>query len=345
MLRAAVVGCGRIGCGFDDDPKRKHIATHAGTYFASDNVELVALADLDSEKLRKYGAKYNIPTHSLYEDYAGMLKEERPEILSICTWSPTHLEIVEEALKCGVRAIFCEKPIADDLKSARRMVDLCRENEVILMVDHQRRFDGFHQEVKKFIEDGRLGQIQQAHVYYTAGIANTGSHVFDLLRFFFGDADYVQAVNSRAGSPNPEDPNLDGVVMFKTGPLCMVQACDVKNYLILEFDILGASGRIKLIHSGFDIEFYEVRESLMYSGYREIFPARSPIDPSGPKRFMENAVEHLVGCMENKTQPISSGADGLAALELICAFHESASKGGTTVSLPIEKSEITINSR
>jgi predicted dehydrogenase len=100
------------------------------------------------------------------------------------------------------------------------MIGLCRERGVALQVDHQRRFDPFHQEVRRFIQEGGLGRVQQATFYYSAGIANTGSHLFDLLRFFFGDAAWVQAVRSQNPSPNPADPNIDGLVKFRSGLLC-----------------------------------------------------------------------------------------------------------------------------
>lgn len=343
--RAGVIGCGRIGCAFDDDPKRKYIATHAGAYFNSEKVDLVALSDVDTEKLHKYGKKYNLPLSSLYTDHSDMLQREKLDILSICTWNSTHLEIAEKAVEHGIKAIFCEKPIADTLSNARKVANICKEHNVILMIDHQRRFDPFHREIRNFMQDGKLGTIQKSHVYYTAGIANTGSHVFDLLRFFFGDAEYVQSHFSQTPSPNSSDPNIDGVVMFKNGTLCMIQSCDVKHYLILEFDILGTSGRIRITHSGFDCEYYQVKESHLFSGYKELYQSRKPFDVPVQKQFMVNAVQHLVDCIENKRIPVSSGLDGLGALELICAFYESALQNGAKISLPLLKSDITIKSR
>ena len=61
-LRAGIVGCGRVGAEFDDDPKRKQISTHAGAYSAVSGVELVAACDLDEEKLNKCGQRWNIPS-------------------------------------------------------------------------------------------------------------------------------------------------------------------------------------------------------------------------------------------------------------------------------------------
>lgn len=343
MFKAGIVGCGRIGSEFDDDPKRKMVSTHAGAYSAVDEVELVAACDFSKEKLEKCGKRWHIP--SLYEDYKEMLERERLDILSICTWNSTHLDIVNEAVNCNVKAIFCEKPIADTLQNANEIVRLCNERGVILQIDHQRRFDRFHQDTRSFLQNGNLGRIQQVTFYYTAGIALTGSHMFDLLRFFFGDVDWVQAIYSQNKSPNPSDPNIDGIVKFGSGTLCSIQACDVQNFLIFEMDCIGAKGRLNLTHSGFDLEFYEVRESSLFSGYKEVFPAPPPIETDVPREFMVASVKHLIQCIEQRKTPISSGEDGRAALELICTFHKSARGDGKRIPLPLTDSEIQIESR
>jgi hypothetical protein len=132
---------------------------------------------------------------------------------------------------------------------------------------------------------------------------------------------------------------------FKSGLFCTVQACDGQNFLIFEMDCIGTRGRLNLTHSGFDLEFYEVKESELFSGYKEIFPGFSPINKDVPREFMLNAVKHLLACLKDRKRPISSGEDGKASLELICAFHESARSDGKKVSLPLVDSEIEIKSQ
>jgi predicted dehydrogenase len=342
-FKAGVVGCGRIGSELDDDPKRKQIVTHAGAYCAVDEVDLVAACDLSKEKLEKCGKRWQIT--SLYQDLGEMLKNEALDVISICTWNSTHLEIVKEAINNGVRAIFCEKPIADSLRNADEMVKLCDEKGVILQIDHQRRFDKFHQEVRRFIQDGNLGRIQQVTFYYTAGIANSGSHLFDLLRFFFGDVEWVRAFYSQNKSANPDDPNIDGIMQFGNGTFCAIQSCDVREFLIFEMACIGTRGRLNITHSGFDLEFYEVGESKLFSGYRELFASTPPIHKDIPREFMVSAVRHLVECLKEGKKPICSGEDGRASLELIYAFHESAKAEGERISLPLADSEVEIKSR
>lgn len=343
IYRAAVIGCGRIGSEFDDDPKRKTISTHAGAYSAVDEIKLVAASDLNEQKLMRCGKRWRIT--SLYTDYREMLKKESLDIISICTWNSTHLEIVKETVKRSVKAIFCEKPIADTLKSTNEIIQLCNRENVILQINHQRRFDKFHQDIKKFIDDGNLGMIQQVSFYYTAGIANTGSHMFDLLRFFFGDVEWVQGVYSENSAPNPEDPNIDGILKFKNGIFSTIQACDVKSFLIFEMDCIGTNGRLRITSSGFDLEFYEVGESKLFSDYKEIFKTLPPIKKDISREFMISAVKHLVECLKENKKPICNGEDGGASLELICAFHESARSDGQKVNLPLKYSNIQISSK
>jgi predicted dehydrogenase len=253
--------------------------------------------------------------------------------------------IAKTAATSGVKAIFCEKPLAVDLKSANEMVEACKENKVVLMVDHQRRFDPFYQSVKEYLQNGCLGRIQQVGFHYTAGIANTGSHMLDLLRFFFGDVDWVQGIYSANTSSNPTDPNIDGVLMFKDGLFCVIQACDVKSFLIFELDIVGTKGRLRLTHSGYAVEYYDIKDSHLFSGYNELYIRTPPIDPNIPREPMVSAVQHLVGCLEHGHEPISSGIDGKKALELIVAFHESVLRNGEKINLPLQNSNVTLSSK
>lgn len=331
-FRAGIVGCGRIGSEFAE----KNLATHAGAYAAVPEVELVALSDLDEGKLAQAGQRWGIT--SLYRDYREMLQKESIDILSICTWNSAHLDIAREAINSGVKAIYCEKPIADTLQHADEMIGLCNEKGVILQVNHQRRFDKFYQEVKDFLQKGGLGVIQQASFFYSRGIANTGSHMFDLLRFFFGDAAWVEAHVSQHKSPDPDDPNIDGIVQFSSGLTCEVGAGDDQSITIFNMDFIGNSGKLKINRNGREVQYYTVRDGKLQS-------EAPPLDPSVSREPMVVAVKHLIDCLQLGRESISSGADGRAALELICAFHQSAGAGSKRVALPLIGGKVGIKSR
>lgn len=341
--KACIIGCGRIGCAFDDDPRRGYVSTHAGAYVRTPGVELAALCDVDREKQDRYGEKFGVPGR--YTELTPMLEAERPDILSVCTWSDSHLEIVQEAVKYGVRAIFCEKPIADSLDAADEMIRICAENDVILQINHQRRFDPFHQRIASFVHGGELGRLQQITCYYTAGVSNTGTHLFDLLHLFGGEIAWVQGRISSSFAPNPADPNIDAWIAFANGAMAAIQACDVRDFSIFEICMLGSKGRMRVTQSGFDAVFEEARESHRFAGYKELYPTPSPVQPDGKREFMLFAVSHLLECLRERRIPASSGKDGRAALEVICALQESVANGGSVMHLPLATTHVKINSR
>jgi len=341
--KAAIVGCGRIASEFDENPLMKKsygIFSHAGGYADNPNIDLIAAADISEEKLKRCGKLWNIP--KLYYDYIELLKNEELDILSICTWNTTHLEVFENAVKNGVKAVFCEKPISNSLKNADRMVKIAKDHGIVLQVNHYRRWDKLYQDIGDFIKEGNLGDIQQVSCYYSAGIANTCSHLFDVLRFFLGE---VNSVCSWYKSGfNNDDPNIDGYMKFQNGITATLQSFNVEHYTLFEFDIYGSKSRLRIQDNGFKLSYWEVKESKKHPGYRELFETSPPLIVT-KKMIMRNAIQNIVDCLSLKSSPACTGEDGIKALELICAFHLSARKSNKTVNLPLRKRNLTIKSK
>ncbi|MGB7562252.1 MAG: Gfo/Idh/MocA family oxidoreductase [Candidatus Acidiferrales bacterium] len=343
MWRAGIVGCGRIGCGFDGDSRRRYISTHAGAYSRTPGIELAALCDLDEGNLNRYANKFGVAGR--YMDFGRMLEKESLDILSICTLSSSHLEIVRAAVDRDVKAIFCEKPIADCLSSADEMIRLCAERNVLLVIDHQRRFAPLHHKIARYLSDGALGRLQQVTCYYTAGVTNTGTHLFDLLRFYLGDLAWVEGDMSVNSSGNAADPNIDAWLGFQSGTVATIQACDAGAYTIFEITLLGTRGRLRIGAHGFHADFEEARESGRYSGYRELFPAELPFESNSSHELLLNGIVHIIECLEEGRRPISSGEDGRAALEVICALNQSAAEERSRIYLPLSTAALSASSR
>lgn len=341
--RAGLVGCGRIGSEFDKDPKRKTVSTHAGAYASLANIEFCAVSDADPEKMNAAKERWSVPR--AYPDYRDMLAREKLDLLSVCTWNNTHREIIEEAVRHGVRGVYCEKPIAESVESAEAIDALCEKSGLVFQINHQRRFDRRHRELRERILRGELGRMQSAVFHYTAGVANTGSHMFDLLRFFLGDAVWAEGVFSPNVSPNPNDPNVDGCILFENGVFCSVHACDVKEFLIFELDLIGTRGRVRVMKSGFRFETSEVKDSDVFTGYKELFRADETSEAGPQDSWIVEGVKHLVSCLDEGRPSISSADDGKKALELICAMKESAENGGKRMNLPLLKSGVKIQSK
>jgi predicted dehydrogenase len=262
-----------------------------------------------------------------------MFRRERPHLVSVCTWSGTHAAVVRDAVEAGVRAVFCEKPMADAAADAHAMNALCDQRGVVLLVNHKRRFSPFHQAVAGFLRSGHVGVIQQVTVYYVSGVANTGSHLFDLLRLYFGEIAWVEARPSHRRSPLPADPNVDGVLWFEQGFPVVLQACDTASYYVLEITILGTEGRLRIKTGTYDaVEWEEARPSAYASEYRDLVSVPSPM-PSAEARpeIMLAGVANLIACLENKAAPLCGGVDGLRAVEIFEAVKASADRDGARI--------------
>jgi len=289
-FRCAIAGCGRIGSEFDDDPlmrKSYGICSHAGGYMDNPNTELVAASDIKPEQLEKFKKKWGVT--NLYTDYREMLEKEKIDILSICTPPNTHPPILECAIKHEVRAIFCEKPLADFADRAERMVWLAKNSNVILVVNHSRRWDTLYQNVRDYIADGNLGDIKHVSAYFTGGRVDNGTHMMDTLRMLCGELD-----------------NLDVKVNHLDVP-----------YTFFEIDIYGTKRRLRVANNGFATHAWEVAESDKYSRHKELYPEINfCTDPAG-KSMMKNAIQNIVDCLTLDTTPFCTGDDGVKALELV----------------------------
>jgi len=338
-FKCGVIGLGRIGCGFDDDISRKTINTHAGAYSIDKSANLSALCDIDERKLSKYGTKYKVS--GLYTDYRKMLENESLDCISICTLADSHLEIVKEAAENNVRGIFLEKPMSTNLNDALSIIEICRERNIKLQIDFQRRFDPFYVHLKELL-CGKLCKIQHCVIHYGGGIANTGSHIFDLLRFFFGNIVSVQGTHSKNFSPNPSDPNVDGSILCDNNITCYFHALDVSNYGLLELDIFSTHERLRIDLVRPYAEHFKITESNELA-YKRLISV--PIIKHDSEDAIVLGLKDLLHSIQNNTEPKSGGRNGYHSLEAVIGILKSADSDGRRISLPLTIDSYKISSK
>lgn len=332
--RAAIIGLGQIGNQFDDDPKRTEVWTHAGAYQAIPDIELVAGADPDSDRLRRFIERRGVAVG--YRDYREMLRSEYIHLLSVCSPTPLHYEMVMEGVKAGVRAIFCEKPLAATMDEAVEMVEACEAAGIVLAVNHTRRWEAIYQRAQRQIEQGAIGRLETLVGHYPGKVFTMGTHLFDLMRFFGGDVEWVcgDAVGYQDG-----EWSFNGLLRFESGARGTVLCGKDRTNHIFELDVIGSHGRLRLSGDGSRLDLFRFEESPRYSGYRELAPA--PIDDHA-SRSRENrliaAVKDVLACAKHGGTPAGSGRDGMAALAIAWGLCESTARGSIRIDLkPVHK--------
>ena len=166
VYKVGIIGCGQIASLFEEDAWREHPCTHAGAYDTLDATEIVAAADINNEHLVKFSNNWGV--NSLYSDYTSMLENECLDIVSVTANTPLHCEMVIKAAQSGVKAIFCEKPIATSLKEADAMIKVCERESVKLIVNHTRRWHPHYQKAKNLIDSGEIGKVTSITGYFTS---------------------------------------------------------------------------------------------------------------------------------------------------------------------------------
>jgi len=345
--RVGMIGCGQIASIFEDDEWREHPCTHAGAYNAVKETEIVAAADINKERLSAFSKRWGVK--SIYKDYKEMLEKEELDIVSVTANTAMHCEITTKAAKSGVKAIFCEKPIATCLEEADEMIKTCDREGVKLIINHTRRWDTYYQKARELINSGKIGDLISIAGYFTSGLLIMGTHLFDMFRFFAGDVEWVVAdteVIEDANGYQKTDPSGNGFMHFKNGVIGTAIGSSKKQYLIFEIDIHGTQGRIYIRDNGRTLELWtpdKEREHIDYNTPNELTLEKSPRVER--KNSMIAAVEDVVRAVERDREGMCTGRDGRAALELALAFHKSAQEGGKKITLPLKDRRLRVISR
>lgn len=319
--RAAIIGCGRIGCTYTDEFRFPGVHSHAQAYRQNERIELVGLCDRDPQQAARCGERWNVD--ACYHNLETMLAEQQPDIISVCTPDETHTDVAERILtSSNCKALFMEKPLGLNLEEAERLVSAARDRNALLAVNYTRRFaDGF-QRLKQELEEGLIGRIHSVHGYYTKGVIHNGTHWFDLARFLVGDVERVSG-RDRLGETGP-DPTLDVCLTFSSGAAGTLIGCNLHDYTIWEMDLLGTAGRVRIVDSGRQIEIHKPVSGSQVAGYT--FLELSEQRASGQEFALAGAVDQIVNHLDEGSLVSCSGQDATAALGIALAAVESVAR-------------------
>lgn len=167
----------------------------AGYQALSDSCAMVACADIVRENAAAFAQAMGIPEDGIFADYREMLVTARPEMVSICTWPHLHAPMVIDCARAGVRAIHCEKPMADTWGAARLMAQECERCGVQLTFNHQRRFGAPFMGARSLLRAGAVGRLERLEIGSVDDLMDDGTHWIDICGFLSGDqpAEWVMA--------------------------------------------------------------------------------------------------------------------------------------------------------
>ena len=156
--RVAIVGCGGIS------------NAHGNAWRNLPEIEIVGACDEKFESLARFATEYEV--QNTYNDLRQMLEKQQPDILVIATWPSSHLKNVLEAVRCGVKGILVEKPIAVNATQLEQMIQVTERAGILLMEAFMYRHHPLTLAVKQKIEDGAIGDVRYARSTFSTGLTD-----------------------------------------------------------------------------------------------------------------------------------------------------------------------------
>lgn len=346
-LKYAIIGCGRIS--------PNHIAAAI-----KNKLNIVALCDIEEIKMDTIIHEFNLPNVvKKYVDYKEMLKNEKPELVAICTESGKHGQIALDCIEFGANLII-EKPIALSLEEADLIIEKASEKNIKVSACHQNRFNKSVQKIREAVEANRFGRLLHgtAHIRWNRGkeyysqaswrgtweqdggaLMNQCIHNIDLLRWMMGD-EITEVVgitdNLVHGFIDTEDLGM-ALVKFANGSYGIIEGTTNVFPKNLEetLYIFGEKGTVKA--GGKSVNLIEEWHFADKLDKPEEIKQKYHENPPNVYGYGHNPLyADVIDAIINDRQPYITAVDGRNALELVLAIYKSSAEG-KSVKLPLDR--------
>jgi len=337
-IKAAIVGLGRIASLLEDDALREKPCTHTGAIAANDDCILVAGCDIDEERRKLFAERWNVP---VYADAREMIAVHKPQILVIATHPDSHYHYCRLASEIKVPVVICEKPLADNINNAGKIVHLTKQkNAPIIITNHERRYSKDYIRAKNILKEGSLGEIVSIRAVLYMGKTrrlidqfwHDGTHLADAVMFLTDGVlkhrrSYGAKLNASNGTVwleseikkfttnNTNQHEQKYQVPSPQSPVPIILEIGAsRDHLVFEIEFSCEKGRLRIGNGVFEI--YESVPSPYAEKFRSL--KNTGEEFSGPTGYFANMLKDAVACVKDpKRIPVSGAIDGLRVIEYL----------------------------
>ena len=318
----ALIGCGHMG------------EAHIRDIYYRPHVTMEYVCDWDPERAADFQKKYN--ARHTAADYRECLQSDAVDIVIICTYPSTHLQILEDCLKRG-KHVICEKPITASEEEGCRFVELVKAYpQSRVLVGYILRHNKTYQRVAEMIQSGAIGKpvifrmVQNHHtmdwdkylslIRETPPIVDCGVHYADVMHWFTGaEITDIQAVGLRTEPDVPADRYnyglftarlSDGSVgYYEAGWSNTMSSDNLKEFV-------GPKGRIRLIYRKDRQTHQEEGDLIEYYRYPE--KTYEMINLPCSRKPTGDQLDYLIGMIEEGWEAVPSIDEVLRSFQAVC---------------------------
>lgn len=255
MYKAAVIGLGQIGLGYDYNVSVQNdqlILTHSSAYWHHPNFELVAGVDSCADARTRFTKKYGCPA---YPDLAALFNTHKIDVVSLAVPAECRPTLFEELLQFSLKGILTEKPVANNFSMSQRLFELAAKKNLCLMVNFIRRYDPGIEQLRQDIQVGKIGKILKGVVWFPKGVFCNAIHYLDLLFYLF-DTRFTFERLLKPCKSFENDYQFDFKIVSNQAEIYFMNSPSSQYYLS-EMDILTDKGRVYYSEDGRNVSFRE----------------------------------------------------------------------------------------
>ncbi len=302
-------------------------------------VELLGLADEDSQRGQHYANVFHAPYFDSYE----ALLNARPDAVLVCSENGKHRPLVEMAAAAKAH-VLCEKPLATNPVDSHAMLEACRKAGVKLMTAFPMRFSTPLLEVKARLDAGDLGRVYCLNAtnqgeaplhlrpwFVDKELAGGGAmtdhivHLADVMRWYLGsEVTEVYAQSNRIlYAAEVADARVE------TGGLVMLTFA---NGVFASIDCSWNKPNYYPTWGGLTFELVTDRGAVIVDGFKQNLTVyshavRRPLWAHWGSDINQAMVDEFAAAIREERAPRVTGEDGHRAVEIVAAAYESAQSG------------------
>ncbi len=313
---------------------------HAAVLSKDTRVKINGFFDLDATRSQTMAGRFGSHAAKSLEELL-----EQCDAIYVCTPNTTHEDVALQVLEGG-KHVFCEKPFALNLESASKLRNRALRSDVLYQVGHNRRFAPVYKLLKQAMERNELrplsvhakmnrGELVNPSWVWNASLTGgflyeTPVHMFDLMTFFFGKVEWVQAT-ARAHEHNELD-DFSILLNFRSGLQATMKtyAHASWHFPFERFEVYG----MHATYETFEMERISFTNGLESRTTTHDFSLASMHEKWG---YIEED-RLFVDALDGKSPVPVSAEDGYQVVELIEACYQSARDGARVyVDAPVRK--------
>ena len=243
--KVAVVGVGALG---------KH---HARIYSERADVELVAVVDINQERLYQVSSACSCPG---YENYRDIL--DQVEAISLAVPTVEHARIGTDFLEKGIH-ILVEKPVSQTLDEAEHLIQAAKKSGAILHVGHSERFNPALLAVRPYIRDPRFFEAHRLGVFVPRSldidvVLDLMIHDLDLILYLVeSEVQEIRAIGIPVLTQRTDIANAR--LAFKNGCVANVTASRVSTEMTRKLRFFQPQEYVSLDFSTQELEIHRVK--------------------------------------------------------------------------------------